>query len=53
MKKDELMKKLEKVEKAIFLNDMIDHWSWSDREERRRLEAEKAVILKELESLAD
>lgn len=53
MKKDELMKKLAKVEDAIFLNDMIDHWSWFDREERRRLEAEKAAILKELEGLAD
>lgn len=53
MTKDELLKKLEKVEYAIFLNDMIDHWSWFDEEERRGLEKEKAAILKELEKLAD
>ena len=40
-----LLEKLDKVETAIFMNEMIDHWTWFDKEERARLEKEKRELL--------
>ena len=45
MTRDQILEKLDKVETAIFLNEMIDHWSYWDREERARLEKEKRELL--------
>lgn len=45
MTREQILEKLDKVETAIFLNEMIDHWSYWDREERARLEKEKRELL--------
>ena len=49
MTREQILEKLDKVETALFLNDMIDHWTWADREERARLEKEKRELLAMLE----
>ena len=49
MTSEQILEKLDKVETALFLNDMIDHWTWADREERARLEKEKRELLAMLE----
>jgi hypothetical protein len=45
MTHEQILEKLDKVETAIFMNEMIDHWTWFDREERARLEKEKRELL--------
>ena len=45
MTREQILEKLDKVETAIFMNEMIDHWTWFDREERARLEKEKCELL--------
>ena len=45
MTREQILEKLAKVENAIFLNEMIDRWTWFDREERARLEKEKRELL--------
>ena len=49
----ELLAKLDKVETAIFYNDMIDHWTYWDREERAKLEREKREIMEALKTAED
>lgn len=53
MTRTELLAKLDKVKTAIFINEMADHWSYWDREERAKLEREKREILKALETAED
>lgn len=48
MTREQILEKLDKVETAIFLNEMIDHWTWFDKEERTRLEKEKRELLEML-----
>lgn len=45
MTREQILEKLDKVETAIFMNEMIDNWTWFDREERARLEKEKRELL--------
>lgn len=49
MTREQILEKLDKVETAIFMNEMIDHWTWFDKEERARLEKEKRELLAMLE----
>ena len=49
MTREQILEKLDKVETAIFLNEMIDHWTWFDKEERSRLEKEKRELMAMLE----
>lgn len=49
MTREQILEKLDKVETAIFMNEMIDRWTWFDREERARLEKEKRELLAMLE----
>ena len=49
--KEEILAKLEEIEKKLFYNDMIDHWTDRDRQERGELLRKKRELLNQLEQI--
>lgn len=49
MKKEEIEKRIEQINNAIFYIDMCDMWTTEDRENKRKLEREKEELTRQLE----
>lgn len=49
MEKNAIIARLEAIEKELFLLDMVDRWTYWDKQKYNELTTEKAKLKKELE----